>query len=136
MKKRYSPSYYISPNGYRMNIRVDANGCGEGEGTHVSVFAQVVKGDYDDQLKWPFSRTVTFALLNQLEDEDHHIRTLKVIPESNMRAGSQGHGYRQFIPHSALSYDEVKKTQYLKDDTLHFRMSTSAEETDHKPWLE
>ena len=134
-KVAYSPSYYISPNGYRMKIRVDANGCGEGKGTHVSVFAQVVKGDYDDQLKWPFSGTVTFTLLNQLEDEDHYTHTLEVIPESNMRAGS-GWGFPHFIPHSALGCDGIKNTQYLKDDTLHFRMSASAEMTDHKPWLE
>ena len=36
--------------------------------------------------------------------------------------------------HSALGYDAKKNTQYLKDDTLYFRVSVAV--ADHKPWLE
>ncbi len=47
----YSPSFYTSPNGYHMRIRVDANGYGEGEGSHVSVYVFLLKGEHDDELK-------------------------------------------------------------------------------------
>ena len=33
-----------------MCITAYANGCGDGEGTHVSVFTELLKGHYDDQL--------------------------------------------------------------------------------------
>ena len=59
-----SPSYYISPNGYHMAIEVYANGNGDAEGTHVSVFAYIVEGRYDTQLKWPFVGKITFTLLS------------------------------------------------------------------------
>ena len=131
----YSPCHYISPNGYRMCITVHANGDGEGEGTHVSVYICIDEGKYDDQLKWPFIGIITVTLLNQLEDKNHHIRTLNMTPKDNMRA-AMGWGYDKFIVRSALDYDRVNNIQYLKDDTLCFKVSASAKVSDHKPWLE
>ncbi len=125
-------SFYTSPNGYHMDIIVCANGVGCGEGSHVSVIA-VIKGKYDDELNWPFVGKVTFELLNQLEDKNHHSMEVELTPENNINA-SDGHGYPEYIPHSKLSRDSVSNTQYLKDDTLYFRISV--EVSDHKPWLE
>ena len=67
-----SPSYYTTPTGYCMAIEVYANGCGDGEGTHVSVFVCFMNGNYDAQLKWPFVGKIILTLLNQLEDKNHH----------------------------------------------------------------
>ena len=128
-----SPSYYTSPNGYHMAIEVYANGEGAGEGTHVSVFASFLKGEYDAQLKWPLIGKVTFTLLNQLEDKNHYQYIMELTAEKNAQVGRE-RGYPHFIRHSALDYDAVKNTQYLKDDTLYFRMSV--ELADHKPWLQ
>ena len=41
----YSPAFYTSPGGYKMCIRVDANGERKGKGTHVAVFACLMKGE-------------------------------------------------------------------------------------------
>ena len=74
-------------------------------------------------------------LLNQLEDKNHHQKIATLTAASNIQVGDRDTwGYAQFIPHSALDYDAVKNTQYLKDDTLYFRMSV--EPADHKPWLQ
>ena len=130
----WSPSYYTSPNGYRVALKVDANGYGDGKGTYASVFASFLNGEYDAQLKWPFIGKVTLMLLNQLEDKNHYQIIMELTAaEHNTQAGSAW-GYAQFIPHSALDYDAVSNTQYLKDDTLYFRMSV--EPADHKPWLQ
>ena len=129
-----SPSYYTSPNGYRMALDVDVNGEGAGEGTHVSVYAPILKGKFDDDLKWPLIGKITFTLLNQLEDKNHHQDILELTAKHNAQAGETAWGYSKFIPHSALDYDAVNNTQYLKDDTLYFRMSV--EPADHKPWLQ
>ncbi len=123
----YSPSFYISPNGHNMKVKMYANGVGDGEGSHVSVFAYIIKGKYDDGLNWPFVGKVTIKLL---EDKDHHSRPLKFTPDN---AGGN-RGYTEYIPHSELSRDSASNTQYLKDDTLYFRISV--EVSDQKPWLE
>jgi len=71
-------------------------------------------------------------LLNQLEDKNHHTRTMKFTHKEKAKVGSAW-GFNAFIPHSELLYNSDRKTQYLKDDTLYFKMSI--EVTDHKPWL-
>ncbi len=120
---------------------VYANGNGDGDGTHVSVFAYLMKGDHDDTLTWPFTGSVTFELLNQLEDKNHHKQsiTFEIDDDVSQRlvddeSREQGWGLNEFISHTALNYNASTNTQYLKDDTLVFRVSVSV--PNHKPWLE
>ena len=130
--KFFSDSFYTSPGGYKMCIRVDANGVGSGSGTHVSVHTRLLEGAYDASLSWPFMGTVTFTLLNQLADDNHHSWPLEYETSDNANVGSTW-GKPQFISQSALSHDPVKNTQYLKNDTLYFRVTVTV--GSHKPWL-
>ena len=50
----YSPPFYSHKGGYKMCLKVYANGCGDGKGTHVSVYIYLMKGEFDDNLEWPF----------------------------------------------------------------------------------
>ena len=127
----YSPSFYTGPNGYHMNIAVDANGVGSGKGTHVSVFAHLLRGKYDTKLKWPFAGKVTVTLLNQERDDDHY-KIIMILPSTeNIRPGTARNkvGYSKYIPHS-----KVESNIYLRDDTLYFKVSVEVDS--HKPWLE
>ena len=106
-----------------MTLRVDANGYSDYKGTHVSVFAAILKGRYDAELKWPFIGKITFTLLNQMKYKNHHQEILDFTSEDNAQVGGVVWGYADFIPHSELGYDPDRNTQYLKDNTLCFRMS-------------
>ena len=128
----YSKPVYTNPGGYKMCISVYANGRGAGAGTHVSVFTELLKGHYDDQLHWPFLGTVTYELLNQLADDKHHSRVSVYDTNDDMQVGSS-RGKTKFLPHSSLSHDPATNTQYLLDDTLYFRVSVTV--ANHKPWL-
>ena len=81
---------YISPNGYRMTIRVETNGYGVGEGTHndISVYGKFAKARHDAELNWPFIGKITFTLMN-LEDKNHHqmIATVTVVEDIQVGAG-------------------------------------------------
>ena len=130
----YSSPFYTSQSGYRFCISVDANGNGDGEGTHVSVFAYLMKGDNDDSLTWPFTGTVTVALLNQLEDKNHCIETINFLADKfagkrvTKCEKGEGLGRPKFIAHSDL------QENYLVNDTLFFRVSVDV--PNYKPWLE
>ena len=128
-----SQSFSTATDGYKMQIKVYPNGEGDGEGTHVSVHVPILKGDNDDNLKWPFIGTVKIELLNQLEDKNHHLMILSLDEENNACADDDW-GFSEFISHSTLLHDPVKNIEYLKDDTLYFRVSV--EVSDHKTWLE
>ena len=139
----YSPAFYTSLKGYKMCISVDANGCGDGEDTHVSVYAYLMKGENDDYLPWPFTGTVTVELLNQLEDNNHHSRTTRFISDDNSsrrvvdeERSSRGCGWgrSKYISHSDLGHNTAKNCQYLKDDRLHFKISVDAKSSS-TPWL-
>ena len=140
-KKMFSPAFYTSLGGYKMCIRVDVKGDGDGEGTHVSVFTYLMRGENDDHLPWPFTGTVTVELLNQLEDKNHYSEAT-TFPQDSVASprvmegerAPTGLGQRCYIPHTSLGYDEAKHCQYLKDDCLYFRVKVDAETTT-KPWL-
>ena len=132
IRSRFSDYFYTSPGGYKMCIRVDADGVGSGSGTHVTVCAKLLEGAYDASLSWPFMGTVMFTLLNQLADNNHHSEIFEFTTGHNANVGISV-GYVQFISHSALSHDPVKNTQYLKNNTLYFRVSVTV--GNHKPWL-
>ena len=136
----YSPPFYTHPGGYKMCICVDANGCDEGEDTHVSVFAYLMKGKNDDNLPWPFRGDVTITLLNQLADEDHCTRTTSFSQDDeadrvvDSEMAPTGYGFPEFISHNELDPGALWNCQYLKDDCLYFQVKVQAPKPT-KPWL-
>ena len=126
-----SQPFYTHPQGYKMCLDVFANGSGDGKGTHVSVGACLMRGDFDDGLKWPFQGDVTIVMLNQLEDINHTTHTIrfsdtmdnKVIGRVTGREKAQKvKGNSTFIPHSDLNYNPTKNCQYLKYNCLRFQV--------------
>ena len=127
------PPFYTSPTGYFVEINVFANGSHSGEGTHVSVFALLKKGKYDNEILWPFVGEMTFTLLNQLRDANHHKCVLPIDAGRDSKVGSHC-GFYQFIPHTKLGCQPIENTQYLKNNTLYFRVFVEA--SGYKHWLE
>ena len=141
----YSPGFYTHTCGYKMCLRVDANGCGDGKGTHVSVYLHLMKGENDDALTWPIKYKCTITLLNQLKDEGHHTYTLNSPEDKGDIAlylsrvlssdkGTTGWGLPKFIAHTKLDLQEEEQCQYLKDDSLYFRVQVDLIPA-VKPWL-
>ena len=127
----YSPHFYTTPNGYKAQLRIDANGFFCAKGTHVSAFLYLMKGHNDDQLKWPFEGYINVQLLNSVEDERHveRIFSHNRAPSyglDRVSIGERANGgmsYRLFISHNDLSYNQEKGTQYLRDDMLEFKVT-------------
>ena len=134
--KFISESFFTSPNGYKMELWVCANGDGQGSGTHLSVFLRVRKGPFDSQLSWPILGRFKVSLLNQLDDNHHHARFVKFRDnEYSSRDATGGWGIYKFIELSALKLDSSKNIQYLKDDTLYFKVYLEGGIV-HKNWLD
>ena len=55
-----------------MSLKVYPAGNGTGKGTHVSIYGYLMKGDYDDELNWPFNADVVLDILNWKGDHNHH----------------------------------------------------------------
>ena len=122
----YSAPFYSHFGGYKMCLKVYANGSGDGKGTHVSVFTHLMKGENDDNLKWPFRGTITVTLLNQLQSNNHHSKTIKYNENASeafsgrVKEGrSGGWGKNEFIRHTNLSHNTEKNIVYLQNDCLY-----------------
>ena len=67
----YLPPFYTHSHGYKFCIYVYPQGDGDGKGTHVSIYTYLMKGQFDDHLKWPFRGDITIQIVNQDGDHDH-----------------------------------------------------------------
>ena len=127
-----SPPFYSHIGGYKMCLRVDANGWGDGAGTHVGVGIHLMYGGRDDRLTWPLSGNIMVQLVNQRRDNGHIEKTFDFNDNTSGECKCRvtegevalvGWGCEQFIPHSSLQYDDYKHTEYLKNDCLQFRIT-------------
>ena len=137
----YSPHFHTHLGGYKLCLEVDANGYDDSEGTHVSCYINLVPGEYDDTMEWPFQGEVTVELLNQLEDKNHYNIVIdfddNTPDEYKNRKEEEDYkawGDSQFIPHTDLRLNSFTNTQYLMNDTLYFRVSVNVH-SKTKPWL-
>ena len=118
----YSPPFYTHLGGYRMCLRVDANGVVGGKGTHVSVHVYLMRGEFDDLLKWPFRGEVTIQL--KKNDPPHYQKILHlsendhVVCKPTKERNDGGWGYDEYISHA-----DLYAGGYLKDDKLVFCVS-------------
>jgi TNF receptor-associated factor 4 len=117
-----STPFYTHPQGYKLCIRVHANGILAGKGTHVSVYVHLMKGEFDDHLVWPFRGQINVQLLG---GQIQHMRDIVfndstpseyVTRVTSGERASQGWGESQFISH-------VQAERYLWNDCLIFRIS-------------
>ena len=120
----YSPPVYTHHQGYKICLRVDANGFGSGKGTHISAFTCLVKGEFDESLQWPFRGVIAFGLLNQVTGVNHVTYKSAYDDSTPDRCCNRvtigemalGQGYPKFISHSEL------EPRYLQKDTLLFQI--------------
>ena len=124
----FSPPFYTQSGGYKLCIRVDANGNGGDTGTHVSVYVYLMRGEYDSALKWPFQGDITIQLVNSNSNQYHHEDTVYFRSTSagkRVTSGERavtGRGISQFISHAMVESSTDTK-RYLNNDSLTFRVT-------------
>lgn len=129
----YSPPFETSKGGHTMRLEVYPNGR-NGRGTHISVYVIIVKGKNDENIPWPFVGRVKVELLNQVNDSNHTSLDFgeykALTPQSTDSVEmTNSFGMPQFLPLSDLRFKPAKKCQFLKNDTLYFRVAVTVQST-------
>ena len=129
----YSSPFYTHNRGYKFRLQVYPNGHGKGRGSHLSVYAQLMRGEYDNELEWPFEGDIRVKLLNWTEDKNHHSETIPFNRYNDLdgtstsrltdRETAIGIGRPQFISLTDLA--STTNTEYLCDDYLKLRVSVA-----------
>uniref|UniRef100_A0A8C7Q727 TNF receptor-associated factor n=1 Tax=Oncorhynchus mykiss TaxID=8022 RepID=A0A8C7Q727_ONCMY len=129
----FSPPFYTHRYGYKLQVSAFLNGNGSGEGSHLSIYIRVLPGEYDNLLEWPFSYKVTFSIMDQsdpsLSKPQHITETFNPDPNwknfqkpcstrNSLDESTLGFGYPKFISH-----DEIKKRNYVRDNSLFLKAS-------------
>ena len=122
----FSDPFYTHPGGYKMSVTVFPNGFADGRGTHLSVYVSIIRGEFDNQLHWPFNGEVNVQTYNHTTDQWLQNITI-VLKESHvdegaickpLEFGNDEEGYSKYLSHSTLRDD------YLKDDLISFRVTS------------
>ena len=113
-------------------------GVDEGEGTHVSVGMNLMKGPHDDKLEqsghWPLQGIFTIELLNRRFDTNHRVHHLvffnKYANNTNINRvldgtfAPTGWSDREFISHETIFHQG--DIDYVENNALYFRITYEA----------
>ena len=108
----YSPPVYTHHQGYKIGLAVVANGWDDGEGYYISVFVHLRRGEFDDNLDWPFYGEISFQILDQINGNKHTSHTVYFNDEvdqeacSRVTVGEYGRnsGSSTFLPQNQHTY--------------------------------
>ena len=125
----YTEPFYTAQGGYKMTLCVYPNGEGSWEGTHISAYICLMKGDNDHDLPFPFSGIFTIKLLNWKQDTGHVVKTVafgeatplkhrQQVTTGQMAANGRG---CDFLSHTKLM-EESSDHQYLYENKLCFQI--------------
>ncbi|XP_065903686.1 TNF receptor-associated factor 4-like [Dysidea avara] len=124
----YSDPFYTHKEGYKMCLCVDP---ADDNGNCCSWYLHLMKGQYDDELKWPLSGVFCVKFLNQISDNEHIQQSIGFDDDENANGTYRltdrerskcGWGPVELITHDKLA--KVTPTcQYLKKDSLFFKVS-------------
>ena len=118
-----SPSFYSHPGGYKLYCSVYPNGKGDAKGTHLSLYVQIMRGEYDNHLKWPFNGVVTIAIFKQgTEDYSKDIKLDDSVPiNARRRAVDSLSGGGRGYPRCITSKELAEK--YLQEGVIRFKVT-------------
>ncbi len=118
----FSLPFFSGRYGYKMCLRLYILGDGIGKNTHMSLFFVIMKGEFDNILKWPFTSKVTFKLINQKGNRDiidtfqpDPMSSSFQKPKSDMNIAS---GCPRFVSHT-----ELKNQGFIVEDTVFIKCS-------------
>ena len=108
----YSPPFYMSRHGYKMCLRLHLNE----DGSSLSFFLAIMRGEHDAFLPWPFRQRVTLMLL--AIDQDHVVMSFRPDPTSpSFQRPSSEMNIVSACP-MLLPFHILGNPRYVKDDTI------------------
>lgn len=121
----HSAPCYTKQYQYKYCTRLYLNGDGMGRNTHVSIFFVVMKSEYDDLLKWPMHKRITFELINH-ENENYNVVESFVSnlqsssfqkPTNNMNVAA---GCPMFIP-----IEDFATSRFIKQNCAYIKTTVT-----------
>ena len=104
-----SPIFRTHPHGYNFFIKFYPYGIGPATGNCASILFTLFPGDYDNLLKWPFSKLIQIGIRDQLDPMNNRMKTIRPDqdpayrkPTMSSKTGAATVLINNFIPLSKL----------------------------------
>jgi len=121
----YGDSFYTHHKGYKMCLCIEAGGIDCVKETHLLVRLVLLKGPYDDQLRWPLKGHCEVKLLNQISNSEHHLGNGQYYYGGSHKQVIIG-SHDMWCSNQFINSQELSKItstcQYLKDDRIFFQV--------------
>jgi TNF receptor-associated factor 4 len=116
--------FYSFSKGYKFYISIHPYGTRKCRGTHLSIYACLLRGEYDDQLEWPFQGAVFVELYNHAtrawdskpEVEFEPTDDVKFTGRPSDARSNPGLGYPNWVPLGEVNMN------YCHNDMVRFRV--------------
>lgn len=131
----YSDPFVSDIRGYKFCLQVVPHGMMSSAGSDISVCVKLMRGDHDDQLKWPFQGKIVVQILNWLCDQRHASRTIEFNADARRYGAcgrvplgcigdraTKGWGILPFLPHGYLPFNRERNTKFMKDNCVCIRV--------------
>ena len=120
-----SPTFYSHPGGYKLYCNMYPNGYDDAESLNFSLYVIITRGEYDDQLKWPFNGVVTIEMFNWRANKWGFTRSIPLddsVPINKReravdRVSGGVNGYTIFISSKELA------EKYIHSDVIRFKVT-------------
>lgn len=117
--------------GYKCKLRINPNGFGVGQHTHLSLYLRIMKGEYDAILTWPFHKKVIFTLVDQHEKANDRENIVKFFSQQleplysarPVQGENAGWGFSKFVSH-----EKLQERRYIVDDTIFIQVFITSPE--------
>jgi TNF receptor-associated factor 4 len=109
----YSEPFYSHPGGYKMRVQNDFD---DTKGAYIGLFVTILRGEFDDQLCWPFDGSITVQAYNRTTERwsnEHTItmnkeRCIKYVERCEDIMTQGGWGHPEFLSQSDLNDNYLK----------------------------
>ena len=104
-----SPIFRTHPHGYNFFIKFYPNGIGPATGKCASILFTLFPGDYDNLLKWSFSKIIHIGIRDQLDPMNTWMKTIRPDqdpayknPTMSTETGAATILINNYLPHSKI----------------------------------
>ena len=126
-----SPPFYSRPHGCKMCLKVYTNGHNDVENTHLSVSIQIMHGEFDDELDWPFKGILYVGVLDHGEYPETWSEKFDfngdILPGSNPQV-RKGERNTELNVDKFLTVDTLRSCYYnLENDSIFFEVTNESD---------
>ena len=126
----FSEPFYSHPDGYKMKVQIYPNGLSDARGAYMGLYVAIYRGEFDDQLRWPFNGSITVQAYNRTTQQWSNEHTIIMNKEECAEKVERsvdiltqgGWGHHKFLSLSDLNYNYLKGTQFVRFRVINVRI--------------